>query len=301
MASKKKTAGKTAARLQELNKALETENGVIAIVKTYDVKIGENGHAFVTIESVRPVFHATDGNSKTGKAGNYNLPIEYTCKHNAPCYQTAACYACNGCYNFHDNQAMYSENLKFFMLASDEEFISAVVAFIDENRLQLFRYFTCGDIPNTRFLFLMTEIAKRRPAVKFWSYTKKYEIVNNFLKSGKTLPENLVIVFSHWLNDDGTYFPMENPFNLPTSEYIPMGKEYLAESVTHVCPCSNPESIETCATCDHPCYTLKPGESMALMEHSTGRTKERDRELKARKAEKKAAAKSAKKAEKAKK
>ena len=247
------------------------------------IKTGENGRKYVDMASVHPVFHCTDGNSKTGRCGNYNLPIEYTCKHSCACYRDKACYAENGCYLFTDNQVMYSENLRFFLLASDDEFVQAVNEYIRENRLQLFRYFTCGDIPNTRFLRLMVRIAAENPTVKFWSYTKKYQIVNRFMDNGGALPENLVIIFSHWMNDNGTYYPMENPHMLPTSEYIPLGREDLKKSVTHICPCSDPSVVATCATCDHPCYTLKHGESMALLEHSTPRTKQRDKEIKAAK------------------
>ena len=66
---------------------------------------------------------------------------------------------------------------------------------------------------------------------------------------------------------------------MPTSEFIPLGKEELKDTVTHICPCSDPSVNVTCATCDHPCYTLKQGESMALLEHSTKRTKKRDKEI----------------------
>ena len=98
--------------------------------------------------------------------------------------------------------------------------------------------------------------------------------------NGGELPENLTIIFSHWLNSDGTYYPMDNRHNLPTSEFIPFGMEKLAEKVTHICPCSDPTVKATCATCDHACYSLKKGESMALLEHSTKATKARDKAIK---------------------
>ena len=89
----------------------------------------------------------------------------------------------------------------------------------------------------------------------------------------------MVIIFSHWMNDDGSYYPMDNPHDLPTSEFIPYGREDLKEKVTHVCPCSDPSVLATCETCDHPCYTLKKGEMMGLLEHSTKQTKQRDKEI----------------------
>lgn len=136
----------------------------------------------------------------------------------------------------------------------------------------------------------MCEIARRNPNIKFWTYTKKYGIVNSYVKQNgiDAIPENLVIVFSHWMNDDGTYYPMYNPYEFPTSEFIPMGKEEMLDSVTNVCPCSNPAVFENCANCSHPCYELKHGQSMGLVEHSTIRTKARDTAIKAAHTAKKA-------------
>ena len=146
----------------------------------------------------------------------------------------------------------------------------------------LFRWFTIGDIPDGRFLECMVELARRNPDVSFWSYTKKYHIVNSWLDRNGDLPDNLVIVFSHWMNKDGTYFPMDNRHNLPTSEFIPNGREDLLETVTWVCPCSDPNWIGTCETCEHRCGTLKKGQSMALKEHSTAGTRKRDAEIRAK-------------------
>ena len=248
----------------------------------YTIKTGSNGHKYVDKGSVNSVFHATTGNEKTGKAGNYNLPIEYTCNHQCECYKNGTCYACNGSYNFGSNQMKYSENYNFYKNNFSIVFINEITNYIKENKLTLFRYFTCGDIPDIRFLQCMIKIAKINPDVKFWSYTKKYNIINNYCDEFgvDTIPSNLVIIFSHWLNDNGTYYPMNNKYNFPTSEFIPLGKEELTKTVTHICPCSDPTAKATCETCKTPCYELKRGQSMALLEHSTTRTKKRDKTIK---------------------
>jgi hypothetical protein len=76
---------------------------------------------------------------------------------------------------------------------------------------------------------------------------------------------------------------MDNPYNFPTSEFIPIGKEELSKKSTFVCPCSDPSVSVTCETCENKCYRLKPGQSQALLEHSTTATKDRDKALKAAK------------------
>lgn len=247
----------------------------------YIVKTGENGKNFVERKSVETFYlNVSDGNGKTGKALNLNLPIEYTCNHDCECYKKSKCYAEHGCYLFHNNQKLYSENLNFFYNSTSEEFCKAVKIAIDFFGYSLFRYFTCGDIPNTRFFDCMVQIAKDNPNIRFWAYTKKYGIVNRWIDQNGDFPENLTIIFSHWLNENGTYYHMENPHNLPTSEFIPFGKENTIDKSFHVCPCSDPTVKSTCETCEKPCYKLQKGEHMALLEHSTKETKARDKAIK---------------------
>lgn len=251
----------------------------------YRVLVGKNGLKFVDLRTVRKdECHLSFQNSKTGKVIAFNLPVELTCLHTCECYIKKACYACSGCYQFTMNQAIYAENLVFFLTHSNDDFIAEITRQIRQHKSRtLFRWFTCGDIVNERFLECMIAVAKLNPAIRFWTYTKKYEIVNKYVdKYGlKIIPENLHIIFSHWMNEDGSYFPMDNRHDFPTSEFIPIGKEDLLDTVTNICPCSNPNIVEHCANCSTPCYELKHGESMALVEHSTKRTKERDRVIKA--------------------
>lgn len=253
--------------------------------KNYTIEKGENGLNFIDFRKIEiPVIHVTkQGNSKTGKpVGSYNFPVEHSCNHNCECYKSKACYACGGFYQMPDNMYGYAENLAYFIKTDSKTFCDTFCEQLKKNGNKKFRYFTIGDILNSRFFECMIENARRMPNVKFWSYTKKYNIVNAWCdKNGiENFPENLTIIFSHWLNEDGTYFPMNNPYNFPTSEFIPYGKEYLAENVTHICPCSDPNVLATCDTCEHACYNLKHGESMALLEHSTARTKTRDKAVK---------------------
>lgn len=279
---------------KDINDNIEIVSGISA--EGYTVAKGNNGKNYVLKDTVgSDILHAAEGNSKTGKAINFNLPIEYTCLHTCECYTTGACYACGGCYQFAINQAGYTENYNFYKNSSTEVFCNTLQLAINSIGYKLFRYFTIGDIPDYRFIDCMVKLAKDNPDVKFWSYTKKYTLVNIWIKEHGVLPDNLVIIFSHWLNNDGTYFPMDNPYNLPTSEFIPLGKEELKEKVTHVCPCSDPTINATCETCDKPCYSLKHGESMALLEHSTSRTKARDKAIKTEKEKLKKAEKAAKK------
>lgn len=255
-------------------------------VVTNERKTGQNGRAYVDWKTVSPNYlHISSGNDKVGKVVCFNLPIESTCDHRCECYTTKKCYACSGCYMFTRNQRLYAENYAFYKAHTSEEFTSAFCELLHRYpQIKKCRFFTCGDIADTRFLECMVEIAKNNPDIKFWAYTKKYIICNMYVRKHgesieKAIPSNLKIIFSHWLNDDGTYFPMMNPYHFPTSEFIPLGMEGKIK-VTHVCPCSDPDSLEKCDDCKHPCYELEEGQSMGLQEHSTQRTKTRDKETK---------------------
>ena len=283
----------TIARINGTWQEIQREKQTAASV---EYKTAANESKYVTLESaVSDICSISLENDKIGKCFSFNLSIEYTCRHDCECWTKGICYACGGCYLYPDNQAMYSENVNFINSHSTAEIIGAwQVAINRYPNYKAWRFFTIGDIPNSRFIDAMAMIATRNPDMRFWAYTKKYRLVNSWIDKHGDLPENMVILYSHWRNSDGTYFPMGNPHNMPTSEFIPAGHESETEHITHICPCSDPNSTEHCENCEHACYTLKPGESMALLEHSTKATHKRDKELKAAKKALKAAQKAGK-------
>lgn len=247
----------------------------------YEILIGKNGMKYVSLNSVgNDNFNVSKGNSKIGKTLNFSFPIEKTCRKDCECYKLKICYGCSGCYLFGSNQARYSENFNYYVNHSTKEFVNMISKAIIKLNSDTVRFNNVGDIPDMRFITCLDILADTFPDVSFYGYTKKYEIVNRWIAENGFYHSNLTIIFSHWLNRDGSYFPMDNKYNLPISEFIPIGMEYLTEKVTHICPCSNPDFIGTCKDCDYPCKDLKPGESMALLEHSTKETKERDKQIK---------------------
>lgn len=248
------------------------------------LKIGKNGMVYADKALCESALHVSLKNDKVGNVLNFSLPIEYSCRKDCECYSKGNCYGCHGCYVFSNVQKSYTENLNLFLSLSSEDFVTEVLHEISRHKkYKIFRWFNVGDLLNVRMFNCICAIADARKDIKFYFYTKKYDIVNtavDLFGGRKYLPTNLTIVFSHWLNDDGTYLDMENPYNFPTSEFIPYGQEHLVEKVNHICPCSNPNIKATCETCEHPCYSLMYGESMGLLEHSTKRTKKRDKEIK---------------------
>ena len=140
--------------------------------KDYTISKGENGLNYINCFSVEGKIHVTkQGNNKTGvPVGSYNLPVEQSCNHNCECYKTKACYACGGFYQMPDNMLAYAENLMFFLKHDSKEFCDKFCDDLKRNKNKKFRYFTIGDILNSRFFECMIENARRMPNVKFWSY-----------------------------------------------------------------------------------------------------------------------------------
>lgn len=257
------------------------------IEKEYTIYTTKYGYKAVDINSViTNRFNYSTGNSKLGKhVINFGMDIMSTCAA-CECKTKGVCYGTCGLFQFGSNMQRAAENFMFWFVNGNNATVEAIQDAIDNNTdCEKFRFFEIGDIPNETFLKdVMIPAAKDNKRIKFWTYTKKYNIVNGFVdKYGlSAIPKNLTIVFSHWMNKDGSYYPMNNPYCFPTSEFIPIGKEEeLLPHITHVCPCSNPDVIAHCEDCEHPCHDLKHGESMALLEHSTKATAKRDRALKA--------------------
>ena len=267
----------------------------------YEMKVADNGAKYVTLESVPGTeIGISLFNEKLGPCLNYGLSVFHTCRHDCECYMKTDtngnkvpgdCYGFHNCCSFPGNKAIYANNFKFIMSHSYDEILAEFQRHIDAHpELKDFRHFEVGDIPFMWYVGLMCDLSRRNPSVRFWAYTKKYDFVNGYFdRYGiETKPENLAINFSHWRNSDGSFLPMENPYNFPTAEFIPAGHENEIQENTHICPCSDPDYIGFCITCDHCCGSLKHGSHMALLEHSTSASRERDKKLSAARAAHKA-------------
>jgi hypothetical protein len=79
-----------------------------------------------------------------------------------------------------------------------------------------FRWHDSGDLQGLWHLENIVEVCRRTPAVHHWLPTREYELVSQFIASGKTIPDNLVIRLSAHMIDADPVVPQEINF-LPTS------------------------------------------------------------------------------------
>lgn len=146
-------------------------------------------------------------NSKLGtKIPALNLPALKTCRADAPCRK--GCYALKGNWLYANVKNSLENNLNDF-LNDSSKFFNDIIDYLNNGLTthKYFRWFASGDIVNETFLNGMVEVAKKCKQTKFLCFTKKFEIVNNYLKNGGKIPNNLKIVFSAWTKD----FKVDNP------------------------------------------------------------------------------------------
>jgi hypothetical protein len=134
-------------------------------------------------------------NSKTGAAClNLAFPV-CVCREDAPC--KATCYACKGCQTMANVQAAYYRNLRLYHDDPDN-FFEQVYCKVKFSGLPKVRLFDSGDFPDADFLVRLVDLCKKTPNTKYMAFTKKYEIVNEYIDKNGKLPENLNIIFSAW-------------------------------------------------------------------------------------------------------
>lgn len=194
-------------------------------------------------------------NSKLGdKIPSLNLPTT-VCRANAPCKK--GCYAMKGNWLFKNVVTSLQSNLDHF-LRDSKGFFDDIINYInnDDITYKFFRWFSSGDIVNETFLNGMVRVAKKCKQTKFLCFTKKYELINEYLKNAE-LPKNLKIVLSAWDKD----FKVDNPHNLPMTYVNFKDQTRNADIPEFAIPC-----VGTCSKCKA-CWSLKKGQSVYFNQH----------------------------------
>jgi len=195
-----------------------------------------------------------NNNSKLGnQIPNINLPAGCTCREDAPCRKL--CYAQRGRFRYEVVQKRAFENLKAWE-TDPKQFEEDVKE--QTNLSKFVRWHSSGDIPDMAYLEMMCRVAMELEGTNYLCFTKKYELVNQFLNSGNTIPDNLTIVFSAW----GNWKP-ENPYNLPVAYVKLKGIEVDIPVDAKECP----SYCGKCAATNNSCWKLKHGESVCFKQH----------------------------------
>lgn len=121
---------------------------------------------------------------------------------------------------------------------------------------RFFRYHVAGDIVDRAYFDGMIATALECPGTQFLAFTKKYNLVNEWIAQNGKLPQNLKILFSGWIG-----LTPENPHNLPETTVYPKHTEPRPEWLLCGGNCLE------CACRGVGCWQLQPGEKLAFEIH----------------------------------
>ena len=191
------------------------------------------------------------GNAKMGAIPSVSLPACVTCNPGAPCFKK--CYARRIAYRYKQSRDAYAHNLTVLENDPGAYWLQVKAAAM---LTRYFRYHVSGDIPNAEYLKNMITTADALPGTTFLAFTKQYNIINEYITNGGTIPANLKIIFSNW----GSW-KCENPHGLPVCEIV--FKNETPAPNWKICG----GNCTACACAGIGCWELKNGETIAIYEH----------------------------------
>ena len=193
------------------------------------------------------------GNSKMGYIASVSTLPLITCP--GVCRDTCACscYADKIATAYNSVKKSYARNTAIALYRPDLYFDQIKTAC---QMVTFFRWHVSGDIINKSYFENMVKIAKATPHCKHLAFTKRYSVVNDYLKNGGKIPKNLKIIFSAW----GSFTP-ENPYNLPMSNFYDNSNPF--QKGWKKCG----GNCEKCALNCVGCWTLKNGQVIAFEKH----------------------------------
>lgn len=195
----------------------------------------------------------SNGNLKMGNIPSVSLPSGLTCRNDCEC--TIKCYARRLERMRPLVRAAYQSN--FDLLNNDSNtYWREVEASIMMSRF--FRFHVSGDIPDIVYLTHIVEIAQKNPHCNILCFTKKYDIVNEWILTYGELPVNLHLVMSVWQG-----LECKNPYNLPEAHVRYRDGTTTARADAKECGGNCTE----CACTDDGCWTIKNGEQVVFNEH----------------------------------
>lgn len=191
----------------------------------------------------------SEGNAKMGAIMSVSLPPVITCKPGVPCIKK--CYA-RRMMRFPNVKKAWNDNY-IIARVNPDRFFNAISEAVQNVRE--FRYHVAGDILNMEYFKGMVRVASENKHCKFLCFTKKHELINEYVVNGGIIPENLVILFSVWDSE------IVNPYRFPEVKVIFKGE-------------TTPEAMKICGgncmACrcrGVGCWELKRGETLGIFEH----------------------------------
>jgi len=129
---------------------------------------------------------------------SFNLPA-WECKTGSKlakvkgtvCYD---CYAMKG--NYQRFPAIKQGQYKRLDALFNAGWVDAMVNIIEREKNNYFRWHDAGDIQSKNHFKNICDVAKKTPHILHWIPTREHKIVNDFVKDGNTIPDNLIVRIS---------------------------------------------------------------------------------------------------------
>lgn len=147
-------------------------------------------------------------NTKMGAIPSFSLMPVITCSECAPC-------AIKGCYMkplIAIRKSLRKSLIKNTIIASEnsEDIYNQVCGWLAMYKPVAFRIHVSGDFFNVQYLDVWNRIAMKNPSVKFFAFTKQFDVLRNYI-ANKKLAKNLSIILSAWIPDKFTaWLPPED-------------------------------------------------------------------------------------------
>lgn len=187
-----------------------------------------------------------------------NLPAIITCRKDAPCAKSVAngggCYACKGHWLYPNVKKSLANNLKAYHENPKLYFDMIAQSF---DMFKYARFHSSGDIVDEQYLAGMCRVARKCKGTQILAFTKKFELVNEYVSKNHRIPKNLHIVFSSWKG-----FVPENPYNFPTT-WVKFPHN---DPMNELIPEDAIECSGACAKCVG-CWNLGKGQSVYFKKH----------------------------------
>ena len=153
------------------------------------------------------------GNRKIGRVLNVSLPPIMTCANCKECMHF--CYDIKACLQYPNTVIDARVRNLVILLKDRDEYFSRIIAKIARRRMnKYFRWHVAGDIVDADYFDRMVQVARLFPEWIFWTYTKNYAVVNQWIAdhgaTSDAVPSNLHVMFSEWRG-----LPMVNPYGMP--------------------------------------------------------------------------------------
>lgn len=128
---------------------------------------------------------------------------------------------CHGCYALRGNYMfpMVQKCLeRRFAMAQRKTFVPAMVYLLKVLTPRYFRWYDSGDLDSIQTFKKMVDIAIQCPETKFWLPTKEYKVIQDFIKAGNKIPDNLCVRLSSYMVDESGPIVLAHRLGVTISE-----------------------------------------------------------------------------------